>query len=149
MKFEKFLKSVGTHGEVITIGEFDKWLVCAGVGMRIPEGVDNILGVNKSHDYATIVDVISKTELDEPLSLIEAVLLDPTGKANDIYRVFETDLGDSKVAIINSDYGLIEKSDNLGYLEIETDDGTIIKYVLVYDKSGQDIQGYITGSSKF
>lgn len=148
MKFEKFLKSVGTHGEVIEVNEFEKWLVCEGVGMKIPKGVDNILGVNKERDYATLADIIHNVELDDPLILKEAVLLEPTGKANDIYRVFESEFGE-KVGICNADYGLLEKSDALGYGELETDDGTTIKYVLVYDKSGQDIEGYITGSQLF
>ena len=69
MKFEKFLKSVGTHGEVITVNEVEKWLVCDGVGIRIPKGVDNLLGVTKSNEYASIVDVISDAEYDCPLEL--------------------------------------------------------------------------------
>lgn len=148
MKFEKFLKSVGTHGEVIEVNEFEKWLVCEGVGMKIPKGVDNILGVNKNSDYADLAHIVSNVELDDPLTLKRAVLLEPTGKANDIYRVFEAQFGDT-VAICNADYGLLEKSDQLGYGELETEDATLIKYVLVYDKSGQNIVGYITGSQNF
>lgn len=44
MKFEKFLKGVGTHGEVVTRVNGEKWLVCGGVGMVIPKGVDTLLG---------------------------------------------------------------------------------------------------------
>lgn len=152
MKFEKFLKGVGTHGEVIERNEGEKWLVCGGVGMIIPKGVDNLLGKKWPEEYASIVDVIANAELDDPLTLKEAVLLDPTGNAGSIYRVFETDLGD-RVAIINADYGLLEKKDLLGYGEIEVeatenDPARTIKYVLVYDQKG-NIQGFITGSQKF
>lgn len=158
MKFEKFLKGVGTHGEVIERSEGEKWLVCGGVGMIIPRGVENILGVTKETDYASIVDVIADVELDDPLELKEAVLLDPTGNAKSIYRIFETEYGD-KVGIINADYGLLEKKDLLGYGEIEVpakcdEDGVIteeemtIKYVLVFEPSGT-LQGFITGSLKF
>ncbi len=152
MKFEKFLKQVGTHGEVIKRNESEKWLVCGGVGMVIPRGVDNILGVTKDTEYASIVDVIANAELDDRLKLIDAVLLDPTGNASSIYRVFESELGE-KVAIINADYGLLEKKDLLGYGEIEApetedEEARTIKYVLVYNMSGE-IKGFITGSDKF
>lgn len=152
MKFEKFLKGVGTHGEVIERSEAEKWLVCGGVGMVIPKGVDNLLGVSKDKDYASIVEVLANAELDDVLTLKEAVLLDPTGNAKSIYRVFESELGE-RVAIINDYYGLLEKSDQLGYGEIEvpaTDkkEAFTIKYVLVFDFQG-NILGFITGSSKF
>ena len=44
MKFEKFLKGCGTHGQIVTRSNVDKWLVCGGVGMRVPRGVVNLLG---------------------------------------------------------------------------------------------------------
>ena len=157
MKFEKFLKQVGTHGEVIERNESEKWLVCGGVGMVIPRGVDNLLGSNRDNRYASIVDVIANAELDDKLSLVDAVLLDPTGNAGAIYRVFESELGE-RVAIINADYGLLEKKDLLGYGEIEipakyegdeiAEEEKTIKYILVYDQTG-NIQGFITGSDKF
>ena len=152
MKFEKFLKQVGTHGEVIERNESEKWLVCGGVGMVIPRGVDNLLGSSKGREYASIVDVIANAELDDALKLVDAVLLNPAGNAGAIYRVFESELGE-KVAIINADYGLLEKKDILGYGEIEvpaTEDkeAFTVKYVLVYDQTG-NIQGFITGSNRF
>jgi hypothetical protein len=147
MKFEKFLKQTGTHGTVIERNESEKWLVCGGVGMVIPRGVDNLLGTPINSEYASIVDVLANAEYDDPVKLVKAILLDPTGSAKAIYRVFETDLGDT-VAIINADYGLLEKSDLLGYGEIEIEDEKIVKYILVYDYNGS-ILGFITGSDKF
>ena len=148
MKFEKFLKSVGTYGEVVTINESDeKWLVCGGVGMVIPRGVDNLLGKSTDNEYASIVHALTNAVYDDPVTLSKAVLLDPAGNAKAIYRVFETDLGET-VGIINADYGLLEKRDLLGYGEIETDDGTTIKYLLVFNHSG-NIIGFITGTDKF
>ena len=147
MKFEKFLKQTGTHGTVIEINESEKWLVCGGVGMVIPHGVDNLLGTPTNSEYASIIHVLTNADYDDPVKLKEAILLDPTGNAKSIYRVFETDLGDT-VGIINADYGLLEKSDLLGYGELETEDEKIVKYILVYDYNGS-ILGFITGSDKF
>ena len=157
MKFEKFLKGCGTHGEVIERNEAEKWLVCGGVGMIIPRGVDNLLGSAKDREYGSIVDVIANAELDDVLTLKEAVLLDPSGNANAIYRVFESELGE-KVGIVNADYGLLEKKDVLGYGEIEipakyegddiVEEEKTIKYILVYDHNCK-LQGFITGSQNF
>lgn len=147
MKFEKFLKQVGTHGTVIERNESEKWLVCGGVGMVIPRGVDNLLGTPTINEYASIVNALANAEYDDPVKLVKAVLLDATGNAKAIYRVFETDLGDT-VGIINADYGLLEKSDLLGYGELETEDEKTVKYILVYDYNGS-ILGFITGSDKF
>lgn len=152
MKFEKFLKQTGTHGVVIERNESEKWLVCGGVGMVIPRGVDSILSGTVISDYASIVDTLANAEYDDPVKLVKAVLLDPAGNAKAIYRVFETDLGD-KVGIVNSNYGLLERSDLLGYGEIEsenieTKETEIVKYLLVYDYNG-NIVGFITGSKEF
>lgn len=152
MKFEKFLKQTGTHGIVIERSESEKWLVCGGVGMVIPRGVDNLLGTPTNSEYASIVDVLANAEYDDPVKLVRAVLLDPTGNAKSIYRLFETDLGDI-VGIVNADYGLLEKSDLLSYGEIETENiktnkTETVKYLLVYDHDGS-ILGFITGSNKF
>ena len=147
MKFEKFLKQTGTHGTVIERNESEKWLVCDGVGMVIPRGVDNLLGTPTINEYASIVNALANAEYDDPVKLVKAVLLDATGNAKAIYRVFETDLGDT-VGIINADYGLLEKSDLLGYGELETEDEKTVKYILVYDYNGS-ILGFITGSDKF
>lgn len=123
MKFEKFFKSAGTHGLIVKKSEVETWLVCGDIGMRIPDGVNN-LGVNK----------------------------DPEGKANDIIRVFETDLGD-RIGIYNASYGLLEKKDRLTYLEIEEDDPDnegetkISKFIVVRDYNNEVI-GFIAGSNE-
>lgn len=152
MKFEKFLKSVGTHGEVVALNESEKYLVCGTVGMLIPFGVDNLLGVEKTQDNASIVHTLSCAEFDDPLTLSEAVLLDPAGNAKAIYRVFETALGD-RIGITNTEYGFLERKDLLGYCEVEvpaTDEkeAFTLKFIVVYDHA-QHVQGFITGSTNF
>ena len=150
MKFEKFFKSAGTHGLIVKKSEVETWLVCGDVGMRIPDGVNN-LGVNKDPDeiFKAIVNSYSEDDL---LVLKEAILKDPEGKANDIIRVFETDLGD-RIGIYNASYGLLEKKDRLTYLEIEEDDPDnegetkISKFIVVRDYNNEVI-GFIAGSNK-
>ncbi len=148
MKFEKFLKSVGTHGEVIACTESEKWLVCDGVGMVIPRGVDNLLGTASEREYASIVDVISTADLDDPLTLTRAILPRADGKASDIYRVFTTDSGLDEIGITNADFGLLEKSDyNLAEVEVDCEDNGYLddtKFLLILD-NGDEVVGFIEG----
>lgn len=141
MKFEKFFKSAGTHGLIVKKSEVESWLVCDGVGMQIPTGVNN-LGVS-SEPTDIFKAIVNSNSEDDILTLAEAVLLDPEGKANDIIRVFETDLGD-RVGIYNASYGLLERKDKLTYLEIEKD-GELYKIIVVRNNKNEPI-GYITGS---
>lgn len=141
MKFEKFFKSVGTHGLIVKKSDVESWLLCGGVGMRIPVGVNN-LGV--SVDPEPLFKAIVNSEPDDDyLRLVDAILDNPEGKANDIIRIFETDVGD-KVGIWNKEYGLLEKKDRLTYLEVEDDKGINSKIVVVRDYDG-DAVGFITG----
>lgn len=144
MKFEKFFKSAGTHGLIVKANAVDSWLLCGGVGMLIPVGVNN-LGV--SVDPEPLFNAIVKSEPDDDyLDLRSAILMEADGKANDIIRVFETDLGD-RVCIWNKDYGLLEKKDRLTYLEVEDDKtGITSKIAVVRDYDGNAI-GFITGVS--
>ena len=155
MKFEKFLKSVGTHGEVIAVNECEKWLVCDGVGMVIPRGVDNLLGTESKREYASIVDVISTAEPDDIVTLTRAIMTRADGKASDVYRIFATESGLDEIGITNADFGLIEKRDILSYFEIVIDcdeEGNpvpedkvkTIKYILVFNRD-EEVIGFITG----
>ena len=147
MKFEKFLKSVGTHGKVVSLNESEKWLVCDGVGMVIPRGVDNLLGRDAAQDDS-IVRTLAYAENDELLELTKAVILEPAGNAKAIIRVFESTLG-STVGICNADYGFLEKKDRLGYCEVEipeTEDkaAETEKFIVVFDNSDH-VVGFING----
>lgn len=148
MKFEKFFKSAGTHGLIVKKSEAESWLLCGGVGMRIPIGVNN-LGLSSDPEDLFKAIVNSNSE-DDLLYLKEAVLHDPEGKANDIIRIFETDLGD-RVGIYNGAYGLLEKKDRLTYLEIEAEDQDgetkTFKYMVVRDSANTAI-GFIAGSEE-
>ena len=142
MKFEKFFKSVGTHGLIVKKSDNESWLLCNGVGMLIPLGVNN-LGV--SVDPEPLFRAIVNSEPDDDyLKLERAILQDPEGKANDIIRVFETDLGD-RVGIWNKDYGLLEKKDRLTYLEVEDDDTGMTSKIVVVRDYADDVIGFITG----
>lgn len=144
MKFEKFLKGCGTHGQIYKRDNGESWLICSGVGMLIPHGVDNLLGVGEVPEKVKkIVEAIIKADTSDKVELTRAIV-SADGKANDIIRIFGDDLF-VEVGICNADYGLLEKADiNLAELEIEDDDGIEERYLLVLDFNDTVI-GFIKG----
>jgi hypothetical protein len=143
MKFVKFLKSCGAFGRVYERRNGDKWLICEGVGMKIPIGVMSLLGVGEGSEKAgEVIEAIIGSDIDDKVILSRASI-SADGKASDIVRVFSTQLAD-EVGISNANFGLLEKSDmNLAYLEIE-DEESVDRYILVLDLK-DEVVGFITG----
>lgn len=147
MKFEKFLKSVGTHGQIYKRDNGESWLICAGVGMKIPVGVDNLLGIGEvSEKIKRLVEAIITADTSDKVSLIKATV-PADGKASDIIRIFGDNLL-SEVSIKNADFGLLEKGDiNLAELEIEDEDDGIDSHFLLVLDYDDEVIGFITGTN--
>ena len=140
MKFEKFVKRVGVHGKIVRNGD-DAWLICNGVGMLVPDGVKPFGDVKEPND---LIKAILKADIeDDELSLFRASLPYADSKAAEIVTVFKTDL-DDEIGIRNENFGLIEKDDRLVYLEIETSEDNVEKFILVTDRVGNKIIGFIS-----
>lgn len=144
MKFEKFLKGCGTYGQILERANGDKWLVCCGVGMRVPVGVVNLLGTGEVGEKTkTIVEALITADTDDKVVLQRAIVK-ADGKAGDIVRIFGDGFG-TEVGICNADFGLLEKSDVfLAEVEIEDENDDITKYLLVLDRDDEVI-GFIAG----
>ena len=143
MKFEKFVKRVGVHGKIVRNGD-EAWLICNGVGMLVPEGVKPFGDVNEPND---LIKAILKADIeDDELSLFRASLPYADSKPAEIVRVFKTEL-DDEIGIRNENFGLIEKNDRLVYLEIETSENNTEKFILVTDRVGNKIIGFISETS--
>lgn len=144
MKFEKFLKGCGTHGQILTRYNEDRWLVCSGVGMKVPLGVVNLLGSGEVTDKVKkLVEGLIRADTDDKVDLIRASI-PADGKASDIVRIFGDKL-DIEIGIDNADFGLLEKCDiNLAEVEIEEagDDFIDGKYLLILDQNDEVI-GFI------
>lgn len=140
MKFEKFVKRVGVHGKIVRNGD-EAWLICNGVDMLVPEGVKPFGDVNEPND---LIKAILKADIeDDELSLFRASLPYADSKPSEIVRVFKTEL-DDEIGIRNENFGLIEKNDRLVYLEIETSENNTEKFILVTDRVGNKIIGFIS-----
>ena len=145
MKFEKFLKGCGTHGQILERSNGDQWLVCGGIGMLVPAGVVNLLGSGEVNEKTKkILEALVKADTDDKVFLKRAVI-EKDGKASDIIRVFG-DMGTLEVGIYNGAFGLLEKADyNLAEVEIENENSLEdIKYQLILDPHDEVI-GFIQG----
>lgn len=141
MKFDKFFKRSGTHGNIVTTKGGDKWLICENVAMLIPPNV-NALSCNISEAKPLFDAIVTADTEDDVLELYNATI-PADGKPKDIIRIFKTETGD-RVGITNDQFGLLERSDRLVYCEIEDELETHI-FILVTDRSGDEIVGFIEG----
>jgi hypothetical protein len=149
MKFEKFLKGCGTHGQILTRDNGDRWLICAGVGMKVPVGVINLLGSGEvSENVKKLVEGLIYADHDDKVELKRA-WIPANGKPSDIVRIFEGDL-DISIGIHNADFGLIEKRDfNKCEVEIEDSCDPYIdgKYLVILHND--EVIGFIQGVKEF
>lgn len=141
MKFDKFFKMTGTHGKVIKTVN-DRWLICGGVGMKIPTGV-NTFGAEADPD--DMFDAILSADIEDDLLELVRAELPADGKPVDISRIFSTRFSD-EITISNAKYSLLEKHDRLVYLEIEDENAIEHKFILITDIKGEEIVGFIAGN---
>lgn len=143
MKFEKFVKGCGTYGQVYKRPNGEKWLICDGVGMLIPHGVNNLLGVGEVPERVKkLVEGLIMADTTDRVELTRATV-SADGKAKDITRWFGED--SYNIGINNADFGLLERKDiNLALVEVEDDEDELLdnKYLLVLDQS-DNVIGFI------
>lgn len=146
MKFEKFLKGCGPYGQILERSNGDKWLVSGGVGMRVPDGVEILLGAGEVGDKTKkIIEALVKADIDDKVKLTRATV-SADGKASDIIRVFGDGL-DIEVGIYNADFGLLEKADvNIAEVEIEESGDELRdgKYLIILNRD-DEVVGFIKG----
>ena len=146
MKFEKFYKNSGMNGQIVELEDGDKWLVCNRVGMRVPDGVINLLGIGGTTDKVRqIVEAITEADTDDKVVLSRAYLK-ADGKPTEIIRIFMDEYGDG-VGIINKDFGLIERSDaNLCHVEVVPENGeeSELRFLVILDRDDLPV-GFVAG----
>lgn len=141
MKFSKFFKRTDARGHIVTTKTGDKWLMCDNVAMLVPPGV-NCLGADITEAKPMFEAIVTADTEDDILELYRAEL-PADGKSKDIVRIFKTENAD-EIRITNADFGLLDRSDRLVYLEIEDDVESHV-FVLVTDRTGDEILGFIEG----
>lgn len=111
MKFQKFVKSIGSEGIIYERKNGERWLASDNVFMRIPEGIRSITASEIAPMPEASENIIDYASLSEPCELHKAIMPYANGAIKDCVRIYATENALCKIAICNSAYALIERKD--------------------------------------
>lgn len=111
MKFQKFVKSLGSDGIVYNRKNGEHWLASERVFMKIPEDIHSVTcaDITDMPDFAE--NIINYDSFTDPCDLRKAVMPYADGVIKDCVRIYATENALNTVAIDNSSYALIERKD--------------------------------------
>lgn len=113
MKFQKFVKSLGSDGIIYVRKNEERWLASGTVFMKIPEGIRSITANEILPMPDFVESVINYDSFTDPCELHKAIMPTPTGAIRDCIRIYATENALNTIAICNNDYSLIEKKDQV------------------------------------
>lgn len=119
MKFQKFVKSLGSDGVIYVRKNEERWLGFENVFMKIPDNIRSITASDILPMPESVEKVINYDSFTDPCELYKAIMPYADGAIKDCIRIYATENGMNKVGITNTDYSLIERKD---YVE-ETSEG--------------------------
>ena len=144
MRFQKFVKSIGSDGIIYVRKNDERWLASGTVFMRIPDNIKSITAkeILPMPDY--VESVINYDRFTDPCELYKAVMPTPTGAIRDCIRIYATENSLNTMAICNNDYSLIEKEDQVEmYVRIDAANETTEGKALVI-KEAESLEEPIT-----
>lgn len=111
MKFQKFVKSLGSDSIVYNRKNGERWLASERVFMKIPEDIHSVTcaDIADMPDFAE--NIINYDSFTDPCDLHKAVMPYADGVIKDCVRIYATDNTQNTVAIDNTSYALIERKD--------------------------------------
>lgn len=120
MKFQKFVKSIGSEGVVYVRKNEERWLASGKVLMKIPDNIRSITADDVLEMPEGIDKIINYESFTDPCALYEAIMPEADGTIEDCVRIFATENCLATLPICNSDYTLIERGDIVEmYVKIE------------------------------
>lgn len=111
MKFQKFVKSLGSEGIIYVRKNEERWLASGSVFMKIPDDIRSITANDIAPMPESIENIINYETFTDPCELHKAIMPFANGAIKDCIRVFATENALTKIAVSNSDYALIERKD--------------------------------------
>lgn len=111
MKFQKFVKSIGTEGIVYVRKNGERWLASQDVFMKIPDDIQSITASEVKEMPDTIESIINSDYFTDHCELHDAIMTCADGAIKDCVRIYATQNALCKMPISNSAYSLIEKKD--------------------------------------
>lgn len=111
MKFQKFVKSLGSEGVIYVRKNEERWLGFENVYMKIPDKIRSITASDILPMPEAVEKIINYDSFTDPCELHKAVMPYPDGAIKDCVRIYATENCLNKVGISNTDYTLIERKD--------------------------------------
>ena len=111
MKFQKFVKSLGSDGVIYVRKNEERWLGFENVFMKIPDNIRSITASDILPMPESVEKVINYDSFTDPCKLYKAIMPYADGAIKDCIRIYTTENGMNKVGITNTDYSLIERKD--------------------------------------
>lgn len=122
MKFQKFVKSIGTKGIVYVRKNGERWLASQDVFMKIPNDIQSITASEVKEMPDTIESIINSDYFTAPCELHDAIMTCADGAIKDCVRIYATQNALCKIPISNSAYSLIERKDVVEmYIKFDSD----------------------------
>ena len=111
MKFQKFVKSIGTEGIVYNRKNGEQWLAAGDVFAKIPEDIHSVTCMEVADMPDNIETIINCDSFGDPCKLYKAVMRYPDGAIKDCVRIYATENALNTLAIDNFAYSPIEQKD--------------------------------------
>lgn len=111
MKFQKFVKSLGSDGVIYVRKNEERWLGFENVFMKIPDNIRSITASDILPMPESVEKVINYDSFTDPCELYKAIMPYADGAIKDCIRIYATENSMNKVGITNTDYSLIERKD--------------------------------------
>ena len=125
MKFQKFVKSIGSEDIIYERKNGERWLASDNVFMRIPEDIRSITASEIAPMPEAIENIINYESFTDPCELHKAVMPYADGAIKDCVHIYATENALDKLAINNSAYALIERKDFVEmYVKYNAEDET-------------------------
>lgn len=111
MKFQKFIKAIGSDGIVYNRKNGERWLASERVFMKIPEDIYSVTCADIADMPGFAENIINHGDITDPCYLHKAVMPYAEGIIKDCVRIYATEGAENKIAIDNGSYTLIERKD--------------------------------------
>ena len=145
MKFQKFVKSIGSEGIIYVRKNEERWLASGNVYMKIPEKIRSITASDILPMPEPVEKIINCESFTDPCGLYKAVMPEADGAIKDCIRIYATENALNKVAISNPDYTLIEKKDCVEmYVKVNGEEETTEGLALVVKEFENPMEDPVT-----
>lgn len=99
MKFQKFVKALGSDGIVYNRKNGERWLASDKVFMKIPEDIRSVTCTEVADMPEFVENIINYDSFTDPCDLHKAVMPYADGVIKDCVRIYATEGAQNKVAI--------------------------------------------------